>query len=596
VKLSCFRIDAWPYFFSFYLVLSFLSFSTLKSEEESSFDSDFWTSRIVDFSLSDSNGMTHWIRGIVLSADGKVLTLSDSFNGEGKIKEVKRWDFRPVQYVGWIVKDPEKNFLLLQVEGKSLSALRIVSRESWPVNGGNEFYIPIPTSEEPRRIAKYVPKEMPEKDNEHLFFTGPTASVLLGSPIINEKGQTIGIVDWIDIQNSLVRVRVLDGPLEILNKADRLVEFAFWQENLEAIRKKGEQNPLLSSSTYWRNLWQGTQKNEIEKNADILIQLYPKLDVAWAAASANYLRLSLWDKADFAARKAIAMNSSDYHYSILFAQILIGRKEWNPAIDALLQAREEGALSKEIAYPLGICLYKIGQYEKAVEELKSYVENRPRHVSAWILMGEIYQKMHHWEQSISAFTKAAKLNPQSIRAWVGMADSYRELSKWEQASEAYTELSLLESTNGAVWYNLGLVLLKMEQEKFARACFMRVIELNPKDRDGWFNFGVLSQRAGERLVAMNAYKKAVNLDPDFGIGWYNLGCLYQELHLYPEAIEAWRLAEKSLPGDIRPLINLVFLENHLHDYSQRDKDLSKLEGMDPRLAQQIRFKMATMSR
>lgn len=569
----------------------------LLKSQDTDFDAGFWTSRIVDFSVVDSSGSTQWIRGIVLSADGKVLTLSNVFDGK-TIKEAKRWDFRPVQYSGWIIREPEKDLLLIQVEGKSLSALRIVSQDSWPQGGGSEFFIPTPTPEEPRKIGKYSPiKERLETDRDHLYFTGEITGVLPGSPVINEKEQTIGIVDWIDPQKRLLRARLLSGPLEILDKADRLMEFAFWKENLEMIRKKGELDPKLSSSPYWMNLWQSVQKSDIEKNADKLIEVFSKSDAAWATASANYLRISLLDKADFAIRKAASLNGeADYHYSILFAQIMISRKEWNPAIDALLKAREEGALSKEIAYPLGICLYQIGQFEKAVEELKSYVESRPRHVSAWLLMGEIFQKMHQWDRAVNAFMKAARLNPQSVKAWVGIAESYSALAKWDLASEAYTELSLLEPKNPSVWYNLGLVLLKTEQEKLALACFLRVIELNPADRDGWFNFGVLSQKSGERLVALNAYKKAVNIDPRFGMGWFNLGCLCQELHLYPEAIDAWRKADETLPGDIRPLINLVFLENHIHDYGERDRDLTRLESRDPRLAQQIKYKLVHSNR
>ncbi|QSR89131.1 tetratricopeptide repeat protein [Methylacidiphilum caldifontis] len=580
----------WFLFLLFYLTPLVYCFSLLRAEE-SSFDADFWTSRIVDFSVVDSNGSSQWIRGIILSADGKVLTLSNVFYGK-TVKETKRWDFRPVQYLGWILREPEKDLLLVQVEGKSFSALRIVSKDSWPQGAGLEFFIPLPTPEEPRKIGKYKLKELPETDSQHLYFSGETAGVLLGSPVINEKDQTIGIVDGIDPQKELVRARLLSAPLEILDKADRLMEYAFWKENLDAIKQKGEQDPRLASSPYWINLWQSVQRSDIEKNADLLIQVFPKSDVAWASAAANYLRISLLDKADFAIRKATSLNETDYHYPILFAQIMISRKEWNPAIDALLKAREDGALSKEIAYPLGICLNQIGQFERAVEELKSYVESRPRHVSAWLLMGEIFQKMQNWDKSVGAFMKAARLNPQSIRAWVGIAESYLALAKWEQASEAYTELSLLEPKNPSIWYNLGLVLLKMEQEKFARACFLRVVQLNPKDRDGWFNFGVLSQKVGERLVALDAYKKTIQIDPRFGMGWFNLGCLCQELHLFPEAIDAWHRAEENLPGDIRPLINLVFLENQLHDFNERDKDLTKIENLNPQLAHQIKYKIA----
>ncbi|MGD9895599.1 MAG: tetratricopeptide repeat protein [Candidatus Methylacidiphilaceae bacterium] len=556
-----------------------------------------WESQLVDLRIVTKSGGARNLRGIVVSADGRLLTVMSGLEDASRI-DAKRWNLRPVRCTGWLASDPGTGLGLLQIEGADLSAVRIVAPENLPPEGGETFTVPRPSSEEPKQEAAFLRlsgADLRSGNGDLLWLGGKVEEIVVGSPVFNERDQFVGLVRVVDADNHRLGVVRVSAPLELLDRADLAAEVAAVRQSLERLAARG-QDPALMSSPAWRDLQAAVGPKAAESAADRMVQTAPRSASAWAAAAFAYLQARMLEKAEFAAKKVVGFFPQDPSALLLLGQIEAAQGRYGPAVDVILEAKERGASTAEVSLLLGKCFFAEGQWEKACDEFRAYLRFRPRHTSAWLALGEALLREQNWEEAAKAYTRAARLNPQSVRAWAGMAESYRQAKRWEDAASAYTELTLLEPKNGGAWFNLGLALLHSDQLPFARASFLRVVQLNPKDREGWFNLAVLSQRARDARTAIQAYRKAVEVDPTFGPAWFNLGVVYREIRRYEDASLAWKKAEAFLPGDVRPMANLAVLEDALHHSSQRDLELQKLAKVDPGLAQQIRSQIALGAR
>ncbi|VVM07501.1 TPR repeat-containing protein YrrB [Methylacidimicrobium cyclopophantes] len=558
---------------------------------------EVWESRLVDLRVVTRSGGERAVRGIVVSADGRLLTVMSGLEDASRI-EAKRWNLRPVRCAGWLAADPGTGLVLLQIEGADLSAVRIIAPDNLPPEGGETFTVPRPSPEEPKEEAAFLRlagPALPAGKENLLWLGGKVEGILVGSPVFNERDQFVGLVREVDPDNHRLGVVRVSAPLEMLDRADLAAEAAALRQGLEKLAARGRE-PALMTTPAWRDLQAAVGPKEAEAAADRIVAVAPRSPSAWTAAAFAYLQARALEKAEFAARKVVAFFPEDPSALLLLGQIEATQGRYGPAVDTILEAKERGASTADVSLLLGKCLLAERQWEKASDEFRAYLRFRPRHTSAWLALGEALLKSQNWEEAAKAYTRAARLNPQSVRAWAGMAESYRQGKRWEEAASACTELTLLEPKNSGAWFNLGLALLHSEQLPFARASFLRVVQLNPKDRDGWFNLAVLSHRARDARTAIQAYRKALEVDPTFGAAWFNLGVIYREIRRYDDASLAWKKAEAFLPGDVRPMANLALLEDALRRPSERDLELQKLEQVDPGLAQQIRSQIALNAR
>lgn len=87
--------------------------------------------------------------------------------------------------------------------------------------------------------------------------------------------------------------------------------------------------------------------------------------------------------------------------------------------------------------------------------------------------------------------------------------------------------------------------------------------------------------AGQYQDAINLYKEAVCLDPHHLLAWYYLGVLCNHQHMYPEAVEAWRVAADVGPTDPRPYFALGLQYQDLGRYEDAAACYTRALDRDP---------------
>jgi arylsulfatase A-like enzyme/Flp pilus assembly protein TadD len=172
----------------------------------------------------------------------------------------------------------------------------------------------------------------------------------------------------------------------------------------------------------------------------------------------------------------------------LLAQSLLQAGRTPEALDVMLKAKSQGAVSDELRRQLGLTLSEVGRAGEAVDLLRPL---------------------------------ARKLgDPQSLNAYA------LALSEAGRQKEAYGVLQqVLENDPGdpKAREQLGLVELRLGHWAQGRDRSRQALQLNPKLPRAWNNLGVALFQLGQKDEALDAWQKAVDLQPDLWDALWNLG-------------------------------------------------------------------------
>lgn len=132
----------------------------------------------------------------------------------------------------------------------------------------------------------------------------------------------------------------------------------------------------------------------------------------------------------------------------------------------------------------------MGQEEKALEQIRLFMEHHAKVWNAWFLLGWALRRLERWEDARQAFTQALELGN---RGNSGIAEAYVEICN--ELAICLMELGDLEGSktwllsaleqepeNTKVISNLGTVALKQGKQEEAAGFFRTVLEIDPRDR------------------------------------------------------------------------------------------------------------------
>ena len=132
----------------------------------------------------------------------------------------------------------------------------------------------------------------------------------------------------------------------------------------------------------------------------------------------------------------------------------------------------------------------MGQEEKALEQIRLFMELHPKVWNAWFLLGWALRKLGRWEDARAAFMQALEIGKEENSGIeTGYADICNELSiclmelgELDESRSWLVSALEQESENTKIISNLGMVSMKQGNKAEAEGFFRTVLEIDPKDR------------------------------------------------------------------------------------------------------------------
>jgi tetratricopeptide (TPR) repeat protein len=294
-----------------------------------------------------------------------------------------------------------------------------------------------------------------------------------GSPVLNDRGEAIGIVamrvpekDWVNfgVTAAAVAAEVKAGlklPVHPLAKLESSLTNRVVQDE--------------RFITAFQELYAG----RIASAARQLLPLrttYPRSAEVWALLGLACAKAGARDEAANCNRKAVALDPE------------VGQYWYQLGIGHLSQSQPP-------------------ERSAAVEALAQAVEDRPTDLPAWLMLAERQVVEGRYREAERSLLQVIKLRPGYTHALYLLGYTRGKLGDYPAAESAMKQCLTLERKNSRAWFYLGLLYTKQRRYPEAIAALRETVATAPEHPHAWQNLAVLQRRTGRITEAVLAHRQ-----------------------------------------------------------------------------------------
>lgn len=361
-----------------------------------------------------------------------------------------------------------------------------------------------------------------------LGLSGSVAPGSSGSPVINMKGQVIGVATtgpWSGEQN--ICFAISGEQVLALNLQKNEKTPAEWTSSISGKETGQEWDLYLKGLVF---IWAG----EYEKS---LVCFKKIIDLNKFSAGAWFYAGCCYDKLGRHLEEIEA-----YKQTILIKPVNL-----------------QDYLIVENAYlNLGIVYYELGRNSEAIKAYKQAININPDLADAHYNLGIIYSKLGRNNEAIEAYKHTIRIKPEHAEAHYNLGTTYGNLGRYQQEIKAYRQAIHIKPDYAKAYYNLGVSLDGLRRYQDAIEAFKQAIRIKPDYVDAQCYLGAAYGKLGRHREATEAFKQAIRINPNCAKAHFNLGLTYFLVGDKSSAREEYRIL-KDLDKDLaNELFNLIY--------------------------------------
>jgi len=186
-------------------------------------------------------------------------------------------------------------------------------------------------------------------------------------------------------------------------------------------------------------------------------------------------------------------------------------------------------------------LLDAGNYDEALQELKTATENMPTNAVAWNYRGLAYHRAGQVTNAAAAYNRALLLNRDLLEARFNLGCLRLEQNELDAAKSDFTAYTIRRGNAPEGWLKLGLAQLQAHDTAAAEKSFRTAARLNPKSAEALNGLGLAQLQHGQAAEATQSFSAALQQQPDYRPALLNLATvLHRDLNHRPEALRRYR--------------------------------------------------------
>jgi len=485
--------------------------------------------------------------GFFINDKGHIITnhhvIEDAYSAT--VKTISGNDY-PVQAV--LAKDIESDIVKLSVNIQDANIIPLKLSAAIPAEGEDVIVIGNPLGLESSVSTGIVSavRDIPAF-GKILQITAPVSPGSSGSPVLNTKGEVIGVATFIATKGQNINFAV---PSE---KILALKETAITPLLKEYASATADEND--SEKLYYKGLIELWQEN-------------------WSTALVYF-------------QKATAENpqSAEAWFYVGYCYDKLGR--YDEEIDAYKQAIRIKPDLAEAHNNLGVTYGNLGRYDEAIESCKQAIRIKPDLAEAHNNLGLAYSSLGRYDKAIESYKQALRIKPDFAEANYNLGFAYGSLGQYDKAIESYKQAIRIKPDYAEAHYNLGVTYGNLGRYQEEIESYKQAIRIKPDLAEAHSNLGVAYGKLGRYDKAIESCKQAIRIKPDYAEPYYNLGLAHHNLGRYQDAIEAYQQAIRIEPDNAKAHYNLGLSYLQIGDTGSALEEYKILKTLDTELANKL---------
>jgi len=312
--------------------------------------------------------------------------------------------------------------------------------------------------------------------------TAPISPGSSGSPVLNMKGEVIGIISFFvapgqNLNFAIPGERILRltpgegrslSEWSLLRKEERISQ-------AEEFYALGLQQLLLED---WEKAlaFFTESANRNPDNANTYFQIgYCKAKLGQYLEAVNFYK------------QAIRMKPRDEeaYTNLCGAYNMLG--DFKDAIESCQQALQIRGDLAGAHNNLAWSYHKLGRYAEAMESCQQAIKIKPDHALAHFNLGNNYQVLGRYSEAIESYKQAVRFNSDHAESHLNLGAAYHQMGQYEEAAESYKQAVRLKPDLVEAHLNLGMIYIRLGDRGSALEEYKVLQKLNKETANKLFN-------------------------------------------------------------------------------------------------------------
>jgi tetratricopeptide (TPR) repeat protein len=171
-------------------------------------------------------------------------------------------------------------------------------------------------------------------------------------------------------------------------------------------------------------------------------------------------QIGYWKDSETLFRHALDVTTGNYIADNNLAAVLMGRGEFDEAIDHLHEATRLKPYDVPAIYNLGNALFATRQYDAAINEYQDALHLDSGNPAIYLNLGNCFFREKRFDEAIAQYQQVILLDPDNALAHNNLAEALVKKDQDDEAIRQYQEAIRLKPDYAEAYNNLGYLLQK----------------------------------------------------------------------------------------------------------------------------------------
>jgi protein O-GlcNAc transferase len=168
-------------------------------------------------------------------------------------------------------------------------------------------------------------------------------------------------------------------------------------------------------------------------------------------------------------------------------------------------------------------MYHQGRLKELIEQASPLVEQVPRSVPLWMLLGASHIGLGRPDRAVACFESILRIDPGHAEAHNNLGTAFQAGGDLTSAQKSFARAVHFKPNHAEAHFNLGNILGRKREFEAAIESYNRSLEFKPDYAEAHNNLGSVLKEAGELDRATESYARALKFKPDYADAHNNFG-------------------------------------------------------------------------